>query len=54
MTCITGMYWNQAALKCDWSENVECSITTTTTTAPEICPDSEVPVFIPSTTHCGE
>lgn len=59
MTCITGMYWNQAELRCDWSDNVECLITATTeipttTATPEICPESDVPVFVPSTTACGE
>lgn len=58
MTCLIGMYWNQAAQRCDWSENVECLITTTTglpttTAVPEICPESDVPVFVPSTTDCG-
>lgn len=59
MTCITGMYWNQALLRCDWSENVECLITTTTelpttTPTPEICPQSDSPIFVPSTTNCEE
>lgn len=59
MTCLTGMYWDQAAQRCEWSENVECLIepTTqlpTTTLSPEICPESDKPVFVPSTTHCGE